>query len=73
MSEAKQGKKPDTEERDPNVPLGKQEPDSDPNEASGRAKPLLFTCFNDGAGNYVTASSCGRFVCWRCGATNLIQ
>lgn len=73
MNEAKQGKKPDNQERDPQVPLGKQEPDEDTNEASGRAKPMLYTCFNDGAGNYVGPTSCGRFVCWRCGATNLIQ
>jgi hypothetical protein len=73
MTEAKQGRKPETEDRDPEIPVGKQEPDADANEAGGRAKPMLFTCYNDGAGNYLYAVSNGQFTCWRCGTINLIQ
>jgi hypothetical protein len=73
MNEAKQGKKPDTQQLDPQAPLGKQEPEADANEASGRAKPMLFTCYNDGASNYLYSVSNGQFTCWRCGTINLIH
>jgi len=35
-------------------------------EAGGRGRKLLYTCFNDGAGNYVD-SDWKWFTCWRCG------
>jgi len=36
-------------------------------EVAGRGKRmLLYTCFNDGAGNYVDPSWTW-FSCWRCG------
>jgi hypothetical protein len=74
MNEAIQGKKPDIQKCDPEAPLGSEQPDADANEASGRAKPMFFTCYNDGAGNYLYSLTTNfQFTCWRCGATNLIQ
>jgi hypothetical protein len=35
-------------------------------EVAGRSRKLLYTCFNDGAGNYVE-SDWTWFTCWRCG------
>jgi hypothetical protein len=46
--------------------------EKDPNESAevgGRGKKyLLYTCFNDGAGNYVDPDA-KWFSCWRCGST----
>jgi hypothetical protein len=37
-------------------------------EAGGRGKrTVLYTCWNDGAGNYVDPDS-KWFSCWRCGS-----
>jgi hypothetical protein len=41
----------------------------DQGEAGGRGRQMLYTCFNDGAGNYVDASW-SYFTCWKCGALN---
>jgi hypothetical protein len=38
-------------------------------EAGGRAKDSLWTCFNDGAGNYIDPNW-DYFICWKCGALN---
>jgi hypothetical protein len=35
-------------------------------EVAGRGRKLLYTCFADGAGNYVDPSW-KWFSCWRCG------
>jgi len=43
--------------------------DPRPGEAGGRGRQMLYTCFNDGAGNYVD-SNWRWFTCWRCGALN---
>ena len=44
--------------------------DQDGAEVGGRRHHrLLYTCWNDGAGNYVDASW-SYFTCWKCGALN---
>jgi hypothetical protein len=35
-------------------------------EVAGRARPYLYTCPNDGAGNYIDLDW-KWFSCWRCG------
>jgi hypothetical protein len=40
-------------------------------EVAGRGRKLLYTCFADGAGNYVE-SSWTWFRCWRCGGLEYI-
>jgi len=62
MADEKAGKKPDQEG-------GGGSEKEDANEAGGRGRTLLYTCFNDGAGNYVSANW-RWFTCWRCGALN---
>jgi hypothetical protein len=63
MADEKAGKKPDQEGGG-----GAEKEDS--SEVAGRGRrTLLYTCFNDGAGNYVSASW-RWFTCWRCGALN---
>lgn len=47
---------------------GRERPD--PAEAGGRSRAKLYTCYNDGAGNYIDTYSNGYFTCWRCGAVN---
>jgi hypothetical protein len=37
-------------------------------EVTGRGKGFLYTCWNDGAGNYVDPNW-EWFTCWRCGVT----
>ena len=38
-------------------------------EAGGREKKyILYTCFNDGAGNYIDPTA-KWWSCWRCGST----
>ena len=44
----------------------------DSGEAGGRAKTDLWTCFNDGAGNYVDPQW-SYFICWSCGALNYMN
>ena len=62
MADEKAGKKPDQEG-------GGGAEKEDAGEAGGRGRTLLYTCFNDGAGNYVSGSW-RWFTCWRCGALN---
>jgi len=46
--------------------IGKEKDESGNAEVAGRKRQLLYTCFNDGAGNYVDPSWTW-FTCWRCG------
>ena len=62
MADENAGKKPDQEG-------GGGAEKEDANEVGGRRRTLLYTCFNDGAGNYVS-SGWRWFTCWRCGALN---
>jgi hypothetical protein len=48
---------------------GGTEKDTDSNEVGGRRRNLLYTCWNDGVGNYVYGNW-RWFTCWRCGALN---
>ena len=63
MADEKSGKKPDEQGG-----TGKDK-GGDSGEAGGRAKSDLWTCFNDGAGNYVDPAWT-YFICWSCGALN---
>jgi len=63
MADEKSGKKPDK------TGGTGTEKGGDASEAGGRGRQLLYTCFNDGAGNYVD-SNWQYFTCWRCGALN---
>jgi hypothetical protein len=63
MADEKSGKKPDQ------AGGSGTEKGGDASEAGGRGRQLLYTCFNDGAGNYVD-SNWRWFTCWRCGALN---
>ena len=56
MADEKAGKKPDQEG-------GGGAEKEDASEVGGRRRTLLYTCFNDGAGNYVSAVGVGS--CWR--------
>jgi len=49
MADEKSGQKPDKEG-------GSGTEKGDENEAGGRRRHLLYTCWNDGAGNYVHAN-----------------
>ena len=49
--------------------VGKEKDDAGGAEVAGRSRMLLYTCFNDGAGNYIDPSW-RWFTCWRCGALN---
>jgi hypothetical protein len=63
MADEKTGTKPDKEG-------GSGTEKGDEGEAGGRRRhTLLYTCWNDGAGNYVHAHW-SWFTCWRCGALN---
>jgi hypothetical protein len=46
--------------------VGKEKEESAGAEVAGRQRQLLYTCFNDGAGNYIDPSWTW-FSCWRCG------
>jgi hypothetical protein len=63
MADDKSGKKPDQEGG------SGTEKEADGAEAGGRRRTLLYTCWRDGAGNYVH-SNWSWFTCWRCGALN---
>ena len=64
MADEKTGNKPDKEGG------AGTEQDADGAEAGGRRHHrLLYTCWNDGASNYVH-SNWSWFTCWRCGALN---
>jgi hypothetical protein len=47
--------------------MGKENPNGG-SEAGGRGRQLLWTCFNDGAGNYIDPDW-KWWSCWRCGTT----
>jgi hypothetical protein len=59
--------KKDREPKDGNGGVGKERDENAADEVAGRSnRLLLYTCFNDGAGNYVDPSWTW-FTCWRCG------
>jgi hypothetical protein len=63
MTEIKTGTQPNGEGG-----KGQGNEDTTAAEAGGRGKRmLLYTCFNDGAGNYIDPSWTW-FSCWRCGS-----
>jgi hypothetical protein len=64
MADEKTGKKPTDRQGGKGGEKG-----GDSGEAGGRASQLLYTCFNDGTGNYVPAGWT-YFTCWNCGALN---
>ena len=64
MADEKIGKKPDDKQGGKGGDKG-----GDSGEVGGRGSQLLYTCFNDGAGNYVSANWT-YFTCWKCGALN---
>ena len=66
MADEKSGKKPGEQGG-----TGKDK-GGDSGEAGGRAKTDLWTCFNDGAGNYVDPGWT-YFICWSCGALNYMN
>ena len=45
---------------------GKEKDEAAGAEVAGRARTLLYTCLNDGAGNYIQPDW-KWFTCWRCG------
>jgi hypothetical protein len=47
--------------------IGREKPD-DSSEVAGRGRQILYTCYNDGAGNYIDPSW-KYWSCWRCGTT----
>ncbi|MEY2563743.1 MAG: hypothetical protein QOH88_1936 [Verrucomicrobiota bacterium] len=63
MADEKSGKKPENEGG------AGGEKGGDSSEAGGRSRQLLYTCFADGVGNYVS-SNWTWFTCWKCGALN---
>ena len=63
MADEKKGKKPDKQGGTGTEKGG------DSGEIGGRSRLLLYTCWSDGAGNYVQPSW-DWFTCWRCGALN---
>jgi hypothetical protein len=63
MADEQSGKKPDKEGG------SGVEKEADGAEAGGRRRTVLYTCWHDGAGNYVH-SNWSWFTCWRCGALN---
>jgi hypothetical protein len=65
MAGDKSGKKPDKEGG-----AGTEKDAAEGTEVGGRRRhTLLYTCWNDGAGNSVHANW-SWFTCWRCGALN---
>jgi hypothetical protein len=51
------------------VHIGLEKPPGDSAEAGGRGgKYIVYTCINDGAGNYID-TSWDSWTCWRCGTT----
>jgi hypothetical protein len=62
MSGENTGKKPDRPGG-----LGAQEAGPETTEAGPRSKRMAYTCWNDGASNYVE-TGWEWFTCWRCGA-----
>ena len=65
MADEKTGRKPDKEGG-----VGTEKDEAESAEAGGRYRHrLLYTCWRDGAGNYVH-DNWTWFTCWRCGALN---
>lgn len=64
MADEKAGMKPEKEGG-----TGVEKSDPEGAEAGGRYRRLLYTCWRDGAGNYVHGNW-SWFTCWRCGALN---
>jgi hypothetical protein len=62
MADEKTGKRPDKEGG-----LGKENAGPETAEAGPRSKRMAYTCWNDGASNYVEPGW-EWFTCWRCGA-----
>jgi hypothetical protein len=62
MAEEKTGRKPDKEGGP-----GMEKPEADSAEAGPRSKRMAYTCWNDGAANYVS-EGWEWFTCWRCGS-----
>ena len=62
MAEEKMERKPE----DGKTGVGKEKDESAGAEVAGRGRQLLYTCFNDGMGNYVDPKW-ESFTCWRCG------
>jgi hypothetical protein len=62
MAEEKMERKPE----EGKTGVGKEKDDGAGAEVAGRSRLLIYTCFNDGAGNYVDPSWMS-FTCWRCG------
>ncbi len=56
-------------EKQPDGPggVGKEAGENQTAEVAGRSKALLYTCFNDGAGNYIDPNW-EWFQCWKCGS-----
>jgi hypothetical protein len=52
--------------------IGQEKDESEGAEVAGRGKRFLYTCFNDGAGNYIDLDW-KWWTCWRCGTTNEIM
>jgi hypothetical protein len=48
--------------------LGQKKDDAGGAEVAGRSRKLIYTCFNDGAGNYIDPDW-KWFTCWYCGMT----
>lgn len=67
MADDKAGKKPD---QDGGSGIEKEADMPETSEVAGRrCHRLLYTCWNDGRGNYVQ-SNWSWFTCWHCGALN---
>jgi len=62
MAGEKTGRKPDKEGG-----LGTESAGPETAEAGPRSKRMAYTCWNDGASNYVEPNW-EWFTCWRCGA-----
>jgi hypothetical protein len=45
---------------------GKEKTSSEGAEVAGRGRDILYTCWNDGAGNYIN-TDWKWWTCWRCG------
>jgi hypothetical protein len=59
-------KKEEAEPGKGNGGAGLEKDDAQGAEVAGRAKRILYTCWNDGAGNYIDPAWTW-FSCWRCG------
>lgn len=71
MADEKAGKKPDQEGGSGAEKDEAESAEAESAEAGGRHRRhrLLYTCWHDGAANYVHANW-SWFTCWRCGSLN---